>query len=54
MSEIFRALSDQIYRTTDHHKFVRGEVVGQLKSHPELYEGYVPMAYDDYLKNISK
>ena len=26
----------------------------QLKSHPELYEGYVPMAYDDYLKNISK
>ena len=20
----------------------------QLKSHPEFYEGYVPMAYDDY------
>ncbi|THG06810.1 hypothetical protein TEA_001959 [Camellia sinensis var. sinensis] len=50
----FRALSDQIYRTTEHHKFVREQVVGQLKSHPELYEGYVPMAYNDYLKHISK
>ncbi|XP_059628334.1 OVARIAN TUMOR DOMAIN-containing deubiquitinating enzyme 9 isoform X2 [Cornus florida] len=50
----FRALSDQIYRTTEHHKFVREGVVNQLKSHPELYEGYVPMAFDDYLKNISK
>uniref|UniRef100_A0A5B7AXF3 ubiquitinyl hydrolase 1 n=1 Tax=Davidia involucrata TaxID=16924 RepID=A0A5B7AXF3_DAVIN len=50
----FHALSDQIYRTTEHHKFVRQQVVDQLKSHPELYEGYVPMAYDDYLKNISK
>lgn len=26
----------------------------QLKSLPELYEGYVPMAYDHYLQNISK
>ncbi|KAF7147661.1 hypothetical protein RHSIM_Rhsim03G0117600 [Rhododendron simsii] len=50
----FRALSDQIYRTTEHHKFVREQVVGQLKSLPELYEGYVPMTYDHYLQNISK
>ncbi|XP_028063067.1 uncharacterized protein LOC114266380 isoform X2 [Camellia sinensis] len=50
----FRALSDQIYRTTEHHQFVRQQVVDQLKLHPELYEVYVPMAYDDYLKNISK
>ncbi|XP_058204602.1 OVARIAN TUMOR DOMAIN-containing deubiquitinating enzyme 9 isoform X2 [Rhododendron vialii] len=50
----FRALSDQIYRTTEHHKLVREQVVGQLKSLPELYEGYVPMAYDHYLQNISK
>ncbi|KAL5987645.1 hypothetical protein ACLOJK_035395 [Asimina triloba] len=49
----FRALSDQFYRTTEHHKFVRQQVVNQLKSHPETYEGYVPMAYDDYLKKIS-
>ncbi|KAA8539280.1 hypothetical protein F0562_025972 [Nyssa sinensis] len=50
----FRALSDQIYRTTEHHKFVRQEVVDQLKSHRDMYEGYVPMSYDDYLKKISK
>ncbi|KAG5557559.1 hypothetical protein RHGRI_007711 [Rhododendron griersonianum] len=50
----FRALSDQIYRTTEHHELVREQVVGQLKSLPELYEGYVPMAYDHYLQNISK
>lgn len=26
----------------------------QLKSCPEIYEGYVPMAYDDYLEKMSK
>lgn len=26
----------------------------QLKSYPEIYEGYVPMAYGDYLEKISK
>ncbi|XP_010241857.1 PREDICTED: OTU domain-containing protein DDB_G0284757 isoform X2 [Nelumbo nucifera] len=50
----FRALSDQFYRTPEHHKFVRQHVVNQLKSHPEIYEGYVPMAYSDYLKRMSK
>nr|XP_010918682.1 OTU domain-containing protein 5 isoform X1 [Elaeis guineensis]XP_010918684.1 OTU domain-containing protein 5 isoform X1 [Elaeis guineensis]XP_029119781.1 OTU domain-containing protein 5 isoform X1 [Elaeis guineensis]XP_029119782.1 OTU domain-containing protein 5 isoform X1 [Elaeis guineensis] len=50
----FRALSDQFYRTTEHHKFVRQQVVNQLKSHPEIYDGYVPMAYDEYLKKMSK
>ncbi|KAA8534407.1 hypothetical protein F0562_031924 [Nyssa sinensis] len=50
----FRALSDQIYRTTEYHNFVRQQVVNQLNFHPELYEGYVSMAYDDYLKKISK
>ncbi|KAJ4979383.1 hypothetical protein NE237_010163 [Protea cynaroides] len=49
----FRALSDQFYRTPDHHKFVRQQIVDQLKSHPEIYEGYVPMAYGDYLKKMS-
>ncbi|KAF3441866.1 hypothetical protein FNV43_RR15781 [Rhamnella rubrinervis] len=49
----FRALSDQLYQTPDHHELVRGEVVKQLKSHPEIYEGYVPMAYDDYLEKMS-
>ncbi|XP_022986159.1 OTU domain-containing protein DDB_G0284757-like isoform X2 [Cucurbita maxima] len=50
----FRALSDQIYRTPEHHKFVREQVVNKLKSYPEIYEGYVPMAYTDYLKKMSK
>lgn len=49
----FRALSDQIYRTAEHHRFVRQEIVEQLKLQPELYEGYVPMAYGDYLKQMS-
>ncbi|KAJ8467863.1 hypothetical protein OPV22_030415 [Ensete ventricosum] len=50
----FRALSDQLYRSPEHHKFVRQQVVDQLISHPEIYEGYVPMSYDDYLKMMSK
>ncbi|KAJ4778684.1 Cysteine proteinases superfamily protein [Rhynchospora pubera] len=50
----FRALSDQFYRMSEHHKFVRQQVVNQLKSHPEMYEGYVPMGYDEYIKRMSK
>ncbi|XP_038692849.1 OVARIAN TUMOR DOMAIN-containing deubiquitinating enzyme 9-like isoform X2 [Tripterygium wilfordii] len=50
----FRALSDQFYRTAEHHEFVRQQVVNQLKSYPEIYEGYVPMAYGDYLEKMSK
>ncbi|XP_039127883.1 OVARIAN TUMOR DOMAIN-containing deubiquitinating enzyme 9-like isoform X1 [Dioscorea cayenensis subsp. rotundata] len=50
----FRALSDQFYRTPEHHEFVRQQVINQLKSNPEMYEGYVPMAYGDYLNNLSK
>ncbi|XP_015898521.3 OVARIAN TUMOR DOMAIN-containing deubiquitinating enzyme 12 [Ziziphus jujuba] len=50
----FRALSDQLYGTPDHHNHVRQQVVNQLKSEPEIYEGYVPMAYDDYLEKMSQ
>ncbi|CAL0309888.1 unnamed protein product [Lupinus luteus] len=50
----FRALSDQLYNAPDHHKFVRRQVVNQLKSNPEIYDGYVPMEYDDYLAKMSK
>ncbi|KAL7095865.1 hypothetical protein ACP275_10G049000 [Erythranthe tilingii] len=50
----FRALSDQFYRAPEHHKFVRQQVVRQLKAQPEMYEGYVPMEYADYLKRMSK
>ncbi|KAM0000893.1 putative ubiquitinyl hydrolase 1 [Helianthus debilis subsp. tardiflorus] len=50
----FRALSDQVYRTAEHHKFVRQQIVNQLKLHADIYEGYVPMPYSDYLKNMAK
>ncbi|KAK4286428.1 hypothetical protein QN277_002986 [Acacia crassicarpa] len=50
----FRALSDQIYQTSEHHKFLREQIVNQLKSYPEMYEGYVPMAYGDYIEKMSK
>ncbi|KAL7148257.1 hypothetical protein ABFS83_06G166000 [Erythranthe nasuta] len=50
----FRSLSDQIYRSSNHHKFVREQIVNQLKSRAELYENYVPMAYGEYLKKMSK
>ncbi|KDP30467.1 hypothetical protein JCGZ_16146 [Jatropha curcas] len=50
----FRALSDQLYRSAEHHKVVRERVLFQLKSCPEKYEGYVPMAYGEYLKKMSK
>ncbi|XVF46294.1 hypothetical protein PTKIN_Ptkin03bG0016400 [Pterospermum kingtungense] len=50
----FRALSHQIYQTPEHHESVRQQVVNQLKSNPDMYEGYVPMAYGDYLEKMSK
>ncbi|XP_030927365.1 OVARIAN TUMOR DOMAIN-containing deubiquitinating enzyme 12-like isoform X1 [Quercus lobata] len=50
----FRALSDQLYQTPDNHKFVRQQVVSQLRSNPEVYEGYVPMQYEDYLERMSE
>lgn len=50
----FRALSDQIYRTSQHHKYVRKQVVKQLKANPVMYSNYVPMKYSEYLKNMAK
>ncbi|OMO90710.1 Ovarian tumor, otubain [Corchorus capsularis] len=50
----FRSLSDQLYRSQEHHRVVRELVVSQLKSYPGMYEGYVPMGYADYLKKMNK
>ncbi|KAJ6690472.1 hypothetical protein OIU85_006709 [Salix viminalis] len=50
----FSSLSDQLYHSPEHHKLVREQVIDQLKSQPQLYNGYVPMAYGDYLKKMSK
>lgn len=49
----FRALSDQLHKTPDHHEYVRLQIVEQLRTLPELYEGYVPMDYDEYLCKMS-
>ncbi|XP_043704074.1 OVARIAN TUMOR DOMAIN-containing deubiquitinating enzyme 12-like isoform X1 [Telopea speciosissima] len=50
----FRALSDQMYKSPDHHKYVRKEIVKQLKHNRSLYEGYVPMKYKCYYKKMAK
>ncbi|CAI0559939.1 unnamed protein product [Linum tenue] len=45
---------DQLYCSTEHHKVVRQQVVDQLRSCPGMYEGYIPMPYNDYLTNMYK
>uniref|UniRef100_A0A1J3JRK5 ubiquitinyl hydrolase 1 n=1 Tax=Noccaea caerulescens TaxID=107243 RepID=A0A1J3JRK5_NOCCA len=50
----FRALADQLYKTADRHKHVRRQIVKQLKSRPDSYEGYVPMDFSEYLKKMSR
>ncbi|CAH2074195.1 unnamed protein product, partial [Thlaspi arvense] len=50
----FRSLSDQLYRSPEHHNSVREQVVNQLAYNREMYEGYVPMAYTDYLKTMKR
>lgn len=50
----FRALSDQLYQSPDHHEFVRSQIINQLKTNRDAYDGYVPMAYDDYLEKVAR
>ncbi|KAI4305506.1 hypothetical protein L6164_028868 [Bauhinia variegata] len=50
----FRALADQLFRNPDYHKYVRKKVIKQLKHFKKLYEGYVPMEYKSYLKQMKK
>lgn len=50
----FRAVSDQLYGSPEHHKHVRKEVVKQLKQFRSVYEGYVPMKYRKYRKKMAK
>ncbi|KAK7377764.1 hypothetical protein VNO80_03196 [Phaseolus coccineus] len=50
----FRALSDQLFRSPEHHKHVRKDIVKQLKDHRSLYECYVPMKYKQYYKKMAK
>ncbi|XP_073026610.1 OVARIAN TUMOR DOMAIN-containing deubiquitinating enzyme 11-like [Primulina eburnea] len=50
----FRAIADQLLRNPDYHKYVRKEVVKQLKHHKKLYESYVPMKYKSYVKSMKR
>ncbi|KAL2524789.1 Cysteine proteinases superfamily protein [Abeliophyllum distichum] len=47
-------LPDQLLQNPDYHKYVRKQVVKQLKRHKKLYEGYVPMKYKSYVKKMKK
>eukprot|EP00250_Pteridium_aquilinum_P004496 c14696_g1_i1 orf=216-938(+) len=50
----FRAISDQLYRTPEKHKYVRKHVIYQLKARKDLYQEYVPMKYKDYIRKMAK
>ncbi|XP_050230687.1 OVARIAN TUMOR DOMAIN-containing deubiquitinating enzyme 12 [Mercurialis annua] len=50
----FRALSDQMFKSPEHHKYVRKEIVKQLKDNRSTYECYVPMKYKRYCKKMKK
>lgn len=50
----FRALSDQLYGSTDHWDTVRKAVVQQLKKHPDMYQPYVPTEYNEYVTGMAK
>ncbi|GFQ07731.1 otu domain-containing protein ddb_g0284757 [Phtheirospermum japonicum] len=50
----FRAISDQLFQNQDYHKYVRKEVIKQLKRHRKLYESYVPMKYRHYVRKMKK
>ncbi|ESQ45705.1 hypothetical protein EUTSA_v10010936mg [Eutrema salsugineum] len=50
----FRALADQLYKTSDCHKRVRQEIMKQLKSRPKFYKGLVGKTdFSEYVKNMS-
>ncbi|KAL2464918.1 Cysteine proteinases superfamily protein [Abeliophyllum distichum] len=50
----FRAVADQLLQHQDYHQYVRKQVVKQLKSYRNLYEGYVPMKYKSYVKKMKR
>lgn len=50
----FRALSDQLFRTADHHAMVRARVVAQLAAHPELYAHFVGQPYHQYVDAMAR
>ncbi|KAG6512317.1 hypothetical protein ZIOFF_030417 [Zingiber officinale] len=45
---------DSLMRNLDLQEIHREMGPDHLKSHPEIYDGYVPMTYSDYVKKISQ
>ncbi|KAK1308712.1 hypothetical protein QJS10_CPA09g01783 [Acorus calamus] len=50
----FRALSDQFYRTTEHHKFVREQVVNQYGVKIFVITSFKDTCYIEILPNVEK
>ncbi|BBN03288.1 hypothetical protein MPTK1_2g22320 [Marchantia polymorpha subsp. ruderalis] len=50
----FRAVSDQLFRSQDYHKYVRKCVIDQLNAKPDLYRNFVPGDYNEYVKKMAK
>ncbi|KXZ53403.1 hypothetical protein GPECTOR_7g1299 [Gonium pectorale] len=51
----FRALSDQLYGTPEHHAAVRSLVVSTLRDHPDQYRCYVSdKPYDVYCADMGR
>jgi hypothetical protein len=50
----FRALSDQLFRSPQHHAHVRRRVAQQLRAQPARYSPYVPQDYEGYLESMGR
>jgi OTU-like cysteine protease len=48
---LFRALSDQLYDTTERHDEIRQTVVWYLRSNREQFEPFVPLDIDDLVRS---
>ncbi|GKE34631.1 OTU domain-containing protein [Tanacetum coccineum] len=54
MGSVTRGLQTRVDTQEKKHRQVITAVGSLLKSHPKMYKGYIPVAYSDYLKRISK
>ncbi|KAI8464234.1 MAG: hypothetical protein J3K34DRAFT_441192 [Monoraphidium minutum] len=50
----FRALSDQLYRSPDHHGAVRARICQHLAARPDRYSGYVTEPYGPYVAGMAR
>ncbi len=50
----FRSLSDQLYRSPQHHVQVRRTIVKELRAHPQHYKPYVTEYYREYCNAQAK